>query len=221
MIVVNTLVADKQKLFWQGMLNVLENQKRYKFNIIEIADHTSQVIDALHNHTVDLLIVDFNIDGNDPLGLIETIRQKDRDVRILVLSNYTNHKVVKDAMKNGADGYVLKSHDEEILFNAFDMIFSDKTYIGPGISLSPSNNIKINSKAPHKFEDRFLVKRHLTKREQEVLKLVAQAKSNKEIASELYISDQTVGVHKKNIMKKFGLRNSANLIKFAYDYQLV
>ena len=66
-----------------------------------------------------------------------------------------------------------------------------------------------------------MIKRKLTSREQEVLALITQAKNNKEIADELYISDQTVGVHRKNIMRKLGVRNTVNLVKFALENQLV
>ena len=67
----------------------------------------------------------------------------------------------------------------------------------------------------------FYCEKKLTRREQEVLELIAKAMNNKEIADQLYISDQTVGVHRKNIMRKLGVRNTVNLIKFAIDHQLV
>jgi DNA-binding NarL/FixJ family response regulator len=66
-----------------------------------------------------------------------------------------------------------------------------------------------------------VIKQKLTSREHEVLELITQAKNNKEIAKELFISDQTVGVHRKNIMRKLGVRNTINLIKFALENQLV
>ena len=80
---------------------------------------------------------------------------------------------------------------------------------------------KTESDVIRKYEDRYHVRQKLTKRELEILKLVAQAKSNKEIAGELYISDQTVGVHKKNIMRKLNVRSTLSLIKYATEQNLV
>jgi len=97
---------------------------------------------------------------------------------------------------------------------------SGNTFLATGLEITPKKN-GMSSTAPQPFEDRFLLRKKLTKREQEVLELITKALNNKEIASQLYISDQTVGVHRKNIMRKLGVRNTVNLIKFAIDHQLV
>ncbi|MEZ5048800.1 MAG: response regulator transcription factor [Saprospiraceae bacterium] len=72
-----------------------------------------------------------------------------------------------------------------------------------------------------KYEDKFQLRQKLTRREKEILSLITQAKSNKEIAKELFISYQTVGVHRKNIMRKLGVRSTVNLIRYAIDHDLV
>ena len=83
------------------------------------------------------------------------------------------------------------------------------------------NNTTEKTKEEKKFEDRFVKKNNLTRRELEILRHIAQAMSNKEIAEKLFISDQTVSVHRKNIMRKLGVTNTAGLIKTAYDNQLL
>ena len=99
------------------------------------------------------------------------------------------------------------------------------TFLGEGLSVSPpANSFKKGFSLERKFgfyEDRFQIKQKLTKRESEILKLIIQAKNNKEIGDELYISDQTVGVHRKNIMRKLGVRSTMSLIKFAIENQIV
>ena len=97
----------------------------------------------------------------------------------------------------------------------------DKTYIAPGLHITPPNGKRLSKGKKSIYEDRFVIKQKLTPREQEVLELITEAKNNKEIAKELFISDQTVGVHRKNIMRKLGVKNTINLIKFAFENQLV
>ena len=94
------------------------------------------------------------------------------------------------------------------------------TFLASGLNITPKKN-GVRKVEENNFEDRFLLKKKLTKREQEVLELITKALNNKEIGERLYISDQTVGVHRKNIMRKLNVRNTVNLIKFAIDHQLV
>jgi DNA-binding NarL/FixJ family response regulator len=89
----------------------------------------------------------------------------------------------------------------------------NNTYLSDGLQIFPKEHSDIHEV----FEDDFQVKYRLTKREVEILLLISQAKSNKEIAEELFISDQTVSVHRKNIMRKISVSNTAGLIKFAMD----
>jgi DNA-binding NarL/FixJ family response regulator len=103
------------------------------------------------------------------------------------------------------------------------MVMEGKTYMADGIRISPEfvNQPNTASKKIKVYEDRFLLKQKLTKREKEILTYIVQFKNNKTIAEELFISDQTVSAHRKRIMKKFGVNNTANLIKFSVDHQLV
>ncbi len=213
-------MADKQQLFCEGMKSILSQHPTYNFSIVSEVTSSDQVISIVSTQEIDLIVMDLNLTGIDGLELIPKIREFNKEVKIIVLTAYTDYSIVKDAMKGGADAYLLKRHKMTDLFTAINTVMKDKTYLGPDVNITPPNGFKINSKAKTKFEDRFLIKRKLTKRESEVLGLITQAKNNKEIAEELFISDQTVGVHRKNIMKKFGVRNTVNLIKYAFDNQL-
>jgi DNA-binding NarL/FixJ family response regulator len=139
----------------------------------------------------------------------------------LVLTSYGDYKFVGAALKNGADGYILKSNEPDDLLFGIEDVMSGNTYLAPGLHITPPNKKRVSSLIKSGYEDRFVIKQKLTTREHEVLELITQAKNNKEIAKELFISDQTVGVHRKNIMRKLGVRNTINLIKFAMENQLV
>lgn len=99
-----------------------------------------------------------------------------------------------------------------------------RTYLAEGLRLAPEYDKQKKSSQREKrkiFEDRYLLKQKLTKREKEILTMIVQYKNNKTIAEELFISDQTVSAHRKRIMKKFGINNTVKLIKFSLDHQLV
>jgi len=173
------------------------------------------------NLNTQLAILDLNLPDQDGLELIPQIRRSFKDLKIMVLTSYGDFKFVGAALKKGADGYVLKSNEPEDLIKGIQEIMIGETYIAPGLHITPPNGKRLTNGKKSIYEDRFVIKQKLTKREHEVLELITQAKNNKEIAKELFISDQTVGVHRKNIMRKLGVRNTINLIKFALENQLV
>ena len=217
-----TIIADKQILFTQGLVNLLKASKDPYFDIINVVDTAKELESILKSRKVDLLLMELNFPDRDGLSLLPEIRESIPSLRICILSHYGDHRFVKDALQNGADGYLTKKNDFNELVNCIEEIMLGNTYIANGLRITPApNGIKSAFKFDSQHEDRFLLKQKLTKREQEVLELITKAMNNKEIAKRLFISDQTVGVHRKNIMRKLGVRNTVNLIKFAFDHHLV
>ena len=219
---INSVLVDVHKLFRLGLKSYFENAEHSDVRIIGEESTAEGLMLFLHkNLTTDLVILDLNLPDEDGLDLIPRIRKQFRNIKILVLTAYGDYKFVGQALKNGADGYILKSNSEEDLLNAISEVMEGQTYIAPGLHITPPNGKRIIGQKKSQYEDRFVIKQKLTSREHEVLELITQAKNNKEIAKELFISDQTVGVHRKNIMRKLGVRNTINLIKFALENQLV
>jgi len=220
---ISAIIADNQKMFITGLRSVLKNDTNPKINIQAVVHDAASLKEALATHTVDILLLELNLPDVDGLELLPEIRKENRDLKICILSNYSQTKFVKKAFQNGADAYFSKNNGFENFFEGLVEVIEGNTFLGKGLRITPANNfagIKLERK-PSSYEDRFLIKQKLTSREHEVLELITQAKNNKEIAKELYISDQTVGVHRKNIMRKLGVRNTINLIKFAMEHQLV
>ncbi len=223
---IKTVILDKHLLFAEALAEMLKGQAHLDLSISGIYNSASKFKLGLRNGKVDLLIMELALSDGDGLQLIPDIRKTFDDLKILVVSSYTDSRFVKKALQSGADGYMSKSNSLSELITALENIISDKTYIGNGLHITPpSGGIQRNEGAfdvvNGTYKDKFLIRKRLTKREQEILHLIIQAKNNKEIASELYISDQTVGVHRKNIMRKLGVKNTINLIKFAIEHELV
>lgn len=216
-------VLDCQRMFVEGMEAYFGTQAN-KFEVVSRVCSSENLHKAIQEVNFEILILDLNIPDQDGLLIIEEMRSLFPDLRILVLSSYTDVKLVKGAMVKGADGYVSKSSSFSELAYALEEISLGKTFIGEGLRTSPppvASKSRQPLKVSSKYEDNFTIKQKLTKRESEILELLTQGLSNKHIAGKLYISDQTVGVHRKNMMRKLGIRNTASLIKFALENHLV
>jgi DNA-binding NarL/FixJ family response regulator len=132
---------------------------------------------------------------------------------------FDDPRLVKAAFKAGADGYILKSGTKDELFHAIEEVIDGHTFVGRGVMLVDRHN---GHGADTGMPDKRFARRHgLTPREMEIMRYIGQALNNKDISEKLYISDQTVSVHRKNIMRKLGVNNTASLIKIAFENNLV
>src|SRR5690606_34890524 len=168
--------------------------------------------------------LDLNLPEGDGLEVLPKIRSKFPELKIIALTMFDDPKIVKSSFKAGIDGYILKGNSIEEIFEGVDEVMSGNTFMGKGVVLNvlPGEMKNIGRKKEKSaFRDKFLQRYNLTTREIEVLQLISQAFSNKEIAQALFISDQTVSVHRKNIMRKLGVSNTAALLKVAFENDLV
>lgn len=219
-----TIIADDHEIFLEGLKNVLRRCARdMQFQIVGEAADGQELISLLKRHAADLLIFDLNMPEKDGLEVLQFIRHSRLGLLTLALTMYDSPKIVRSAFKAGVDGYVLKDKGIEPLFDGIREIASGNTYLCEGISLGQGmpRAKMAGRQSRYPANDRFVKKHSLTKRELEILQLITQALSNKEIAKTLFISDQTVSVHRKNIMRKLGVSNTAGLVKIAYDNSLV
>ena len=224
MLLVKTILADDQRIFIEGLKAVLSECSSSLFEVKAVAFNGRELIQKLRQRSADLLILDLNLPEKDGLEVVRYIRKEHIPIRVLALSRYSDPKIIKMAFKYGVDGYILKNKNVAELFTAVKEVLSGNTFVGEGVSFYQINSRRVNGVPVNKtyaFQDSFVKRHHLTKRELEILRLITEAFSNKEIAKELFISDQTVSVHRKNIMRKLGVSNTAALIRTAYDNSLV
>ncbi len=216
---ISTLIADNQPLFVLGLKCALTHEQSNRaFTFLPAVDDFASLIKQ-SDKQVDLILLDPDINGVENPQKILDIRVAYPKSAILVLSNFNNPKVVKSILRAGADGYILKSATEKELFQGIDEVMLGKTFTGRDVVLA--GKPRGVQGAEQAEEEKFAQKYSLTRREMEILMYIGQALNNREIAERLYISDQTVSVHRKNIMRKIGVRSTANLIKLTYEYSLI
>jgi len=216
--VIRIIIADDHVLFLDGLKRVLSESEAFNFDIVGTATSGQEVVRLVKMNKPHIVFLDLNMPGKDGLVVLEEIRAWNKEIKVVVVTMYDKGKIVKAAIKGGCKGYILKMYGKHELFAAVESVLSGETYIGQGINFTSQG---IPKKQDVRFDDSFIQRHKLTKRELEILKLISQALSNKQIGKELFISDQTVSVHRKNIMRKLGVSNTAGLIKIAYDHSLI
>ncbi len=217
---VRTVLVDSQVMFVEGLSHIIKND----ISAVKIVDrcHTAaSLIEVVERKEVDLIIMDLNLDDMDSVALIKEVKKEYKEIRILVLSSYSDWRYVKKAFMKGADGFMDKRMGVDELKIGIAQVILGHRFLGEGLSITPTRVTTGEEETKNNYHDKFMIRQSLTKREAEVLILITQAKSNKEIGEELFISDQTVGVHRRNIMRKLGVRNTVSLVKVAYEHQLV
>lgn len=222
---IKTILADDHRIFIEGLKAVLARHPALHFEIIGEAGSGMELIRVLKKTAeADLIILDLNLPETNGLEVMRMLKEGKTSIKILALTSHGEPDIIKSAFRFGANGYILKNGGITELYHAIEEVLTGERYMGEGLSL-PAESNKYNQRPGLSTsflpESRLLKKHNLTKRELEILKLIAQAFSNKKIAKELYISDQTVSVHRKNIMRKLGATNTAGLIKIAYDNSIV
>lgn len=221
----DVVIADDHKLFVEGMKAIIKGMNgQYQFNLVGIAHDGSSLIEMLKTIDCQMVLLDLNMPDMSGIELVPLIKDQNPESIVIVISGYGEPKLVRKAFKNGVDGYLLKTSGLKELQKAITEVINGRSYWGEGLRLTPARaGAKANraNNSNGSFEDKFTIKQQLTRRESEILSLISQAQSNKDIASELYISPETVSVHRKNIMRKLGVNSTASLIKFALDHNLI
>ena len=208
----NVIIADDHQLFVESLKLLLQQvSELYDCRIAAVAYNGDELIEILQQQQPQLLILDINLPSKTGLEVLSIAKKLLKNTRILALTMYDDAKIIKSAFDLGVDGYLLKNCGRAEFAAAIETVMRGEVYVGKGVSFG--NNVNNNTD----FDDVFQKKFSLTKREIEILKLITLAQSNGSIAKELFISEQTAAVHRKNIMRKMGVNSTAALIRVAYD----
>jgi len=202
------LLVDDHAIMLDGVKSLLGKEE--SLEVVGEANSAEQALELLRTTEVGLVITDFNLPGMDGLSLVRLVKKISPETKIIVLSMHDETHLVKEILREGVDGYVLKNDSHIELKQAIRYVQEGKIYLSSAV-----NRIIINS-MNFPEEDRLL-----TDREREILKLIAKEFSNKEIAEQLFISERTVETHRKNIFRKTKTNSLVGLIKFAYANNLI
>ena len=209
------VIAEDHTLFRQGLKALLSLEP--EFEVVGEAADGYQAIQSAKELKPDLILLDISMPRVDGMAAIKEIKRVCPEAKILVLTVHKTEEHVLETLKSGASGYVLKDASREELLLAMKSVLQDKRYLSPDISARIVDGY-LNGRGADEPDTPW---KSLTPREKQVLKLVAEAYKNKEIADFLCISVKTVAKHRSNIMGKLDLHSASELTAYAMKRGLV
>jgi two-component system, NarL family, response regulator NreC len=208
------VLADDHPVVRRGMRALLESDPG--FSVIGETGDGLETIRLVERLQPDVLLLDLMMPGLSGLEALRIIRQRAPQTRVVVLSMYSTNAFVAEALRNGATGYVLKGSDEKNLIRALREAAAGRRFLSPPVRESAIDayieQVRAAELDPHET---------LTAREREVLQLAAEGKTSSETAARLHISPRTVENHRANLMRKLGLHNQSELVRYAVRRGLI
>lgn len=207
---INVLLADDHMMVREGIHQLLELEDN--INVIGEVGDGIECIDAIYKLRPDVVVLDINMPKMDGLSVLKKIRETNISCKIIVLTFYNEIGIVQDAVKSGANGYILKEADSTLLVKAINIVTSGERYIQPSIAamLRQSKIIEQQNRVEA-----------LTRRELEIIKLLVGGLYNKEIADTLNISEKTVKNHISSIFRKINVSDRTQAAVYAIKNNLV
>ncbi|MDI6741071.1 MAG: response regulator transcription factor [Candidatus Edwardsbacteria bacterium] len=202
------VLAEDHKIVREGLRTLLEKQPGFKV-VAEAADGATAVR-LVQQHSPDLVIMDITMPGLNGIEATRRMIAKNRQLKVIALSMHADQRFVVQILKSGAAGYLLKDSAFDELANAIRAVMNNRTYLSPQIADLVIRNYVLPGQ--DRDASAFTV---LTAKEREVLQLLAEGRTTKEIASEMQVSVKTVETHRKQIMDKLDLHSIAELTKYA------
>lgn len=202
---IKVFIVDDHYMVIEGIRSLLQHEKDIEWT--GHAMNAESCLAFLKHGQPDVILMDINIPDKSGIDLCKEVKEKYPAVFILGLSTFNQQSFVQKMMENGASGYILKNASREEILEALNVVVRGKTYL----SFEAAQTMKSRP-------DNQIV---LTRREKEVLELIAGGMTNNEIAAKLFISVTTVDTHRKNLLAKFEVKNTASLIRTAARLQII
>jgi DNA-binding NarL/FixJ family response regulator len=210
---IRIVIADDHQIFVDGLKALLGEEK--DIQIVGEASNGQQVLAILADTPADMVLMDINMPGLDGLAATRKIHEQYPNVQVLALSMHDSSQYISDMMQAGASGYILKNTGKAELVEAIQSIHAGSPYYSPGVTATIMQSLRVSRRDDSKSTI------ELSKREIEVIKLIAEELTTQEIAEKLFISQHTVETHRKNLLSKLNVRNTAGLVKYALQKGLV
>jgi DNA-binding NarL/FixJ family response regulator len=203
---IKVFIVDDHYMVIEGIRSLLQNETGIE--LVGHATNASSCLAFVQQEQPDVILMDINLPDKSGIELCKEVKGKYPSVFIIGLSTFNQQSFIGKMMDNGASGYVLKNATQEELMEGIETVMKGKTYLSNEAALSLHKHNSTETPV-------------LTRREKEVLELIADGMTNGEIAEKLFISVTTVDTHRKNLLAKFDAKNTASLIKTATQLQLV
>jgi DNA-binding NarL/FixJ family response regulator len=211
---IKVLLVDDHQLFGEGVRSMFKPADGIE--ITKITTNGHQVPSILEAEKVDVILMDISMPNIDGVGTMQLLKQKGFDVPILMLTMHQDMKYIRRTLEGGAQGYILKDASKQELTEAIQKVSRRENYFHPKIN----NQIFDFLRGDKGSSDVDLVGQ-LSDREKEIIGCIVKGLNSKAMADALFISEHTVKTHRRNIMHKLGVKNTAELVTFSLENGIV
>jgi two-component system, NarL family, response regulator NreC len=208
---IKLLLADDHQIFRESLANLLNN------DVVEVVGHAGSGIEAIEQarlYKPDVILMDIGMKDMDGIEATRRLLKESPDIRVVALTMHAQKNYIKEMLEAGASGYLLKNCSYTQLVEAINTTMNGGKYLSPEIAEIIVNDYVNLKNENHGSAD-------ITDREKEVLKLYAEGKTARMIGEKLFISVKTVGTHKQNVLKKLGLKTTADMMKYAIKHGII
>ncbi len=210
---IKILLVDDHQIIIDGLKSLLNNSD--EIVVAGEANNGREALRIIDLITIDVILMDIDMPVMNGIDTLKEIGKRGLSVRVIILSMHQEAGMIKSLMNIGAHGYLLKSSSQDEVIDAIQKVASGQFCFSPEVTLSLLN------KPQNNFQDSNPQIELLTDRETEIIRLIAEGFSNKEIGAKLFISHRTVDTHRTNLMKKLNVSNIAGLISYAIKNGIV
>lgn len=205
------MIVDDHSLMREGLKKLIELDDEIK--VVSQAGDGAQAIEILKSKEPDIILMDINMPNLNGIDTLRSIKDNGIKSKVMMLTIHDDREYVYETMKLGASGYLLKDSDSETLIEGIKRVYAGEKFIQPSLLKMMEYKTSENEKNEYKIEQ-------LTKREYEVLILIAEGLNNKDIANKLFISEKTVKNHISNIFKKLEVNDRVQATIFTFKNNL-
>jgi len=207
---IRLIITDDHPVIRDGIKTVLANNK--EIVLAGCAADGAELLELLETKKADVILMDFNMPGINGIEATKLVKKKYPDIKVISFSQYDEKRFIKQMLKNGANGYLLKNSSASEMVNAIKITHSGGMYLSEDLP-------NVFGEKP-KRRSNYLFP-NLTGREIDVLKEICREKNTTEIAETLFLSPNTVETHRANLLLKVGVKNTAGLVKWAIENEIV
>lgn len=212
--IIKLAVIDDQLLFRKGLIALLKDYE--ELDVIIEASNGKELLEQLKKTKVDVVITDLEMPVMDGIELTENVHNKYPDIKILALTMHNEDSFVIHLIEKGANGFLLKDYDIELVVDAIYAVLENDYYFNDRVSKAMVKGLVRSNKIVPKFNYIQITQREIT-----IIELICKEFTNKEIAEKLFVSPRTIDGHRERIMQKIGAKNVAGIIMYAVKNHLI
>lgn len=210
----SVFIVDDHEMIIPGLKMAVESLEN--FNVAGCASNGLEALDIIKQLKPDIVLSDLSMPGLNGFEILSHFRANNSKIKFIFLTSYSEDKYVRQALKLGVEGYILKENSPDDLFKALETVSKGLKYITPKIMTRIVDGLDLDSET----DEDFMASDSLTGKEREVMALITGGKSTREICRILEITEATLKTHKSNIMRKLGVKTTGELIVYYNEHRL-